>query len=340
MGPEAGNLYRKDVFPMYMFNEAATTAAAAASSEPFIPNSNLIIAGATAVILVLMAVAAFFFLKSHAKNWGNALVYGLLAGVAFIALVPMLLSALITLIPSWAEFMTTNNRANQIISVVLQFVVTCAAFIVGMILLKRSGEKTHQTTDLSSGVMFGFGIFMVELFIGQQLSFCLQYIPFCMSLNDVGYDAAIANAVEQGISEAEAIEQLNSIAAIDVMDYFVYPSIILALKAVLDVCAGALAYGTVTAKFPKAVYALLIGIFAVTFGSNALASLKIFNSLTYIIIIAVLAVLSVVLTVRIVQKYIPDEWDDFKTIKTGSTSGFPRKDKTPPKMPKINMPKE
>ena len=110
------------------------TASSAAAPAQVIPTANIVYAIAAAVLLVAAAVAAFIILKRHASSWGNSLIYGLLAGVAFIALLPMLLSAVITLIPSWAEYLTTNETGNQVVSIIQQLIVNSADFIVGMIL--------------------------------------------------------------------------------------------------------------------------------------------------------------------------------------------------------------
>ena len=315
------------------------TASSAAAPAQVIPTANIVYAIAAAVLLVAAAVAAFIILKRHASSWGNSLIYGLLAGVAFIALLPMLLSAVITLIPSWAEYLTTNETGNQVVSIILQLIVNCAAFIVGMILLKKSSEKTHQPFDAGSGVMFGFGVFLVELFIGQQLSFYVQYIPACLSINQMGYEAAVSSVVESGLTEEQAQEYLKNLSEFGGVE-LLYNAVTFLLKGVLEVFAGVVAYGLISGKFKKNSLALLIGGFVAFYALNLVFYLTSADSILYIAAVAVLIAVYGFITLKLVKQYIPDEWDRFKKVKYGSTSGFPTREKTPKKMPKINMPKE
>ncbi len=319
--------------------EAEVTTVGAAAAELVVPTKNIVIACIVAVILVAAGVAGFLILKRHAQNWGNALVYGLLAGVGFIALFPMLLSALLTLVPAWANYLTTNDKANQYISLGLQFIVTLAAFTVGMVLLKRSSEKTHQKLDLSSGIMFGFGIFLVGIFIGQQLSFCTQYVPFAISVNKAGYEEAIASAVTSGMTQEEAVDYLKNISgAVDTG--FLYVAIAFLFKGVIEIFAGGVSYGLITGRLEKKYYAWLVCGMVFIFGTDLVFYITQGGNLLYMIALAVLAAVYAVVSVMIFKKDLPDEWKDFKVIKKGTLSGFPRKDRTPPKMPKIQMPKE
>ncbi|MBQ6036049.1 MAG: hypothetical protein IJL43_01950 [Lachnospiraceae bacterium] len=324
---------------MSLIQFSLSTTTVGAANAQVIPTANIVYAIAAAVLLVAAAIVGFIILKRHASNWGNSLIYGLLAGVAFIALLPMLLSAVISIIPAWAEFLTTNKTGNQIVSIILQFVVNCAAFIVGMILLKKSSEKTHQPFDVGSGIMFGFGVFMVELFIGQQLSFYVQYIPACLSINQMGYDEAVKSVVESGLTEEQAQEYLKNLAEFGGAE-LLYNAVTFLLKGVLEVFAGAVAYGLISGKFPKSCYGLLVGGFAVFYGFNLAFYLMSANSILYIAAVAVLAAVYGFITIRLVKRYVPDEWERFKEKKTGRTSGFPTREKTQQKMPKINMPKE
>lgn len=319
--------------------EAQVTTVGAEAVTPVVPVMNIVYAAIVAVLLVGSGIAGFVILKRHAESWGNALVYGLLAGVGFIALVPMLLSALLTLVPAWADYLTTNDSANQYISLGLQFVVTLAAFTVGMILLKRSSERTHQKLNLSSGIMFGFGIFLVGIFIGQQLSFCAQYIPFALSVNRAGYDATIEAAMEAGMTETEAADYLKNIAGV-IDSGFVFTAVAFLFKGVIEIFAGGVSYGLITGKLPKQLYAWLVAAVVILFGVDAVFYTVQAGNLAYMILMAAFAAVYAVVSVMIFKKHLPDEWDDFKAVKKGSTSGFPRKDNTPKKMPKIEMPKE
>ena len=65
---------------MSLIQFSLSTTTVGAANAQVIPTANIVYAIAAAVLLVAAAIVGFIILKRHASNWGNSLIYGLLAG--------------------------------------------------------------------------------------------------------------------------------------------------------------------------------------------------------------------------------------------------------------------
>ena len=315
-----------------------------------IPVLSIIMMGVASVLLLGAMVFGFLVIINRTDNWGTGLLAGIGSYLIFCYLIYMLLQLGLNTLPFTKETVQSNPEQFTSIMTILSGLLVCVAIFLALKYTFNQAMKRGKQVTIGAPLAVGVGMFTAAALLNHEISTTVQYMAMCISINQMGFDAAVTATVQSMVSGGEyALEEATKLAVDSILSVVNEPSLGFLMNAlyyisigVLETASAVLVYGYMNEKLEQKWIFVGFGGLMLSVIPNVLATLVGLPNAASVSMIVVIAAAVAFATIRLAKKYMPE---DVKSLgynhrKSSGSGGFggDRKDKTPPKMPHIVMP--
>ena len=311
-----------------------------------VPMGTLVFLVIGMVLLLAVVIAGFILIKRHCVNWGFAIMSGAAAFMLFSYIVYNAVFIGLGLIPGVREQLSGSGTLILILFLVFCTICDFLTVFLGMKYVANTNAKRDMYYDLGTPAIFALAIFTVSILLeipnsltSAPLSGFFNFFTLFTTVNTVGFDPFVTNLVQNGVNQAEIVEQLAGYMTQSLWSY-VFEVVFAISRLAFFLCSTVLMYGVIREKLEKKYIGLMAALIFISLLPKELA----YHGLNIIICMAlsiVLAAAAFYYTLRIVKEKMPEELDRVSRKIDNSSSSRRRggQDRNKP-MPKIVMPKD
>jgi len=304
-------------------------------SSTKVPVITMVMVAVSILLVIAAAIAGFIYVVKHFQNWGTGVISGVLAQLLFCFLIYVLIMFGLSKLEAWSTWSAENEDGANLVAYLISMFLNLSAVLLGVMYAVNSARRKSLPVNVGLALGFAAAFLVSSLMEGQQITYPFQYIMISMSVNDMGFDAAVASMMEGGIAEEEAIGYLLQLCRTDWVNYLCEDLSVL-LSAVANACGAVLFCGLFDDRLDSKWYGYAIGGMLLFWVPGLLSGVLNISSPVLTALMLLVDAAFIYVTYKALAKEMPEDWQLMKA--KGSRIVHEKKKEEPPKMPKINMP--
>jgi len=302
-----------------------------------IPVITMVMVSLGILLVVAASIAGLVYVVKRFKNWGPGLISGIIAQLLFGFLLYVAILFGLTKIPAFVTWSEEHADTYTIFQYLLSMTLSLLGILLGILYAVSSGKK--KMIDMNAGIPLAFGVAFLfsSLMEGQQLTYPIEFVMICISVNKMGFDPAVASLIESGLTQEEAVASILELVNANWVTY-ICENLAAICHAVVNTCTAVLFFGAVTERMEKKWMGFSILLNILLWIPGLLGAYADLSSPVLLEIQIVLAAVVVYFTVKQIRADMPDDWKIMTGKGTIQMESKRKKNAEPPKMPKIKMP--